>query len=116
MQDAIKEAFGDEGADIFFECIGIGATVNQAIECSKKGHDIIIVGVYGTNPQINMAWVQDREFRLIGSLMYVDKDFQDTIDYMAEGKINMEPLVSRVFSFDEYREAFKYIEKIKMRA
>ena len=108
-----KKAFGDEGADIFFECIGIGATVNQAIECSKKGHDIIIVGVYGTNPQINMAWVQDREFRLIGSLMYVDKDFQDTIDYMAEGKINMEPLVSRVFSFDEYREAFKYIEKNK---
>ena len=61
MQDAIKEAFGGEGADIFFECVGIGATVNQAIECSKKGHDIVIVGVYGTNPQINMAWVQDRE-------------------------------------------------------
>lgn len=113
MQDAIKEAFGGEGADIFFECVGIGATVNQAIECSKKGHDIVIVGVYGTNPQINMAWVQDREFRLIGSLMYVDKDFQDTIDYMAAGKINMKPLVSKVFKFDEYQDAFKYIENNK---
>ena len=113
MQDAIKEAFGGEGADIFFECVGIGATVNQAIECSKKGHDIVIVGVYGTTPEINMAWVQDREFRLIGSLMYVEKDFQDTIDYMAAGKINMEPLVSKVFKFDEYQEAFKYIENNK---
>ncbi|MBQ8304710.1 MAG: alcohol dehydrogenase catalytic domain-containing protein [Blautia sp.] len=113
MQEAIKEAFGDEGADIFFECVGIGATVNQAIECSKKGHDIIIVGVYGSTPEINMAWVQDREFRLIGSLMYVDKDFQDTIDYMAAGKINMEPLVSKVFPFDQYPEAFKYIEQNK---
>ena len=113
MQDAIKEAFGGEGADIFFECVGIGATVNQAIECSKKGHDIVIVGVYVTNPQINMACVQDREFRLIGSLMYVDKDFQDTIDYMAAGKINMKPLVSKVFKFDEYQDAFKYIENNK---
>ena len=86
MQDAIKEAFGGEGADIFFECVGIGATVNQAIECSKKGHDIVIVGVYGTNPQINMAWVQDREFRLIGSLMYVDKDFQDAFKYIENNK------------------------------
>ncbi|MDY5021600.1 MAG: alcohol dehydrogenase catalytic domain-containing protein [Blautia sp.] len=113
LQEAIDEAFGGEGADIFFECIGIGAAVNQAIECSKKGHDIVIVGVYGTTPQINMAWVQDREFRLIGSLMYVEKDFQDTIDYMAAGKINMRPLISKVFKFDEYQEAFKYIEKNK---
>ena len=50
---------------------------------------------------------------LIGSLMYVEKDFQDTIDYMAAGKINMEPLVSKVFKFDEYQEAFKYIENNK---
>ena len=109
----IEEAFGDEGADVFFECIGLGATVNQAIECSKKGHDIVIVGVYGSTPQINMAWVQDREFRLIGTLMYLEKDFQDTIDYMAAGKINMKPLVSKIFKFDEYQDAYKYIENNK---
>lgn len=113
LKDAIEDAFAGEGADIFFECIGIGAAVNQAIECSKKGHDIVIVGVYGNTPEINMAWVQDREYRLVGSLMYVDEDFQDTIDYMAAGKINMTPLISKVFSFDEYQEAFKYIEKNK---
>lgn len=113
LREAIDEAFGNEGADIFFECVGIGATVNSAIECAKKGSDIVVVGVFGKNPVINMAWVQDREFRLIGSLMYVEKDFQDTIDYMAAGKIKMEPLVSKVFPFDEYWDAFKYIEKNK---
>lgn len=113
LKEAIAKCFGDEGADIFFECVGIGATVNQAIQCSKKGHDIIIVGVYGSTPEINMGWVQDREFRLIGSLMYLDKDFQDTIDYMAAGKIKMEPLVSKVFPFDQYPDAFKYIEQNK---
>jgi len=113
MKEAIEQAFGNEGADIFFECVGVGATVNQAIENSKKGHDIVIVGVFGSNPVINLAWVQDREYRIIGSLMYVAKDFQDTIDYMAAGKINMKPLISKIFKFNEYAEAFKYIEKNK---
>lgn len=113
MQDAVKEAFGGEPADIFFECIGIGTVVNQAIECCKKGGDIVIVGVYGATPQVNLSWVQDRELRLVGSLMYVEKDFQDTIDYMAAGKINMQLLISNVFPFDEYAEAFRYIEKNK---
>lgn len=111
MKEAVQQAFKSEGADIFIECIGIGTTVNQAIECSKKGHDIVIVGVFGSTPQTNMAWVQDRELRIIGSLMYVDKDFQDAINYMAAGKINLKPLISRVFKFDDYAEAFKYIEK-----
>ena len=113
MKEAVEMAFGDEGPDIFFECVGIGATLNQAIECSKKGNDIVVVGVYGSTPQVNIAWVQDRELRICGSLMYVDKDFQDTIDYMAAGKIDMESLKSKVFKFDDYAEAYKYIEKNK---
>lgn len=113
MKEALEQAFCDEGADIFFECVGVGATVNQAIEFSKKGHDIVIVGVFGSTPAINLAWVQDREYRIIGSLMYVDKDFQDTIDYMAAGKINMKPLISKIFKFSEYAEAFNYIEQNK---
>lgn len=113
MKEAIEQAFGNEGADIFFECVGVGATVNQAIEFSKKGHDIVIVGVFGSTPKINLAWVQDREYRIIGSLMYVEKDFQDTIDYMAAGKINMKPLISKIFKFSEYAEAFNYIEQNK---
>ena len=31
----------------------------------------------------------------------------------AAGKINMKPLVSKVFKFDEYQDAFKYIENNK---
>lgn len=113
MKEAVAKAFGEEGADIFFECVGVGSTVNQAIECSKKGHDIVVVGVFGSTPQINLAWVQDREFRIVGSLMYVEKDFQDTIDYMAADKIHMAPLISKTFRFEEYDKAYQYIEQNK---
>ena len=111
LQETIAETFEGEGADIFFECVGIGATVNEAIQLSKKGHDIIIVGVYGNRPEVNMALVQDKELRLIGSLMYVEKDYDDSIRYMEEGKINTVPLISKIFSLEEYGQAFKYIEE-----
>ena len=45
--------------------------------------------------------------------MYLEEDFQDTIDYMAAGKINMKPLIYKVFKFDEYMDAYKYIEENK---
>lgn len=113
METAIEQAFGGAGADLFFECVGIGQTVNQAIELSKKGHDIVICGVFGNRPEINMALVQDKELRLMGSLMYVEQDYDDTIAYMNNGKINVKPLISREFSFEEYTDAFKYIEENK---
>ena len=45
--------------------------------------------------------------------MYIEKDFQDAIDYMAAGKINMKPLISKVFPFEDYQKAFEYIEENK---
>jgi L-iditol 2-dehydrogenase len=113
MEKALAEALGETGADIVFECVGSGAAVNQAIQYAKKGGDIVVVGVFGISPEINMGWVQDREIRISGSLMYVEKDFQDTINYIAEGKIKMNPLISKTFKFEHYEDAFRYIERNK---
>ncbi len=113
MQEAVDKAFAGEKADVFFECVGIGATVNSAIETIKKGGSIVIVGVYGYSPEINLALIQDREINILGTLMYIEKDFQDAIDYMAAGKINMKPLISKVFPFEDYQKAFEYIEENK---
>ena len=110
LGEEIKECFQDEGADLFVECVGIGATVNQAIRLSKKGHDIIVVGVFGKTPEINMSFVQDRELRLVGSLMYVEKDWDDVTEYLRTGKMDTKPLITKIFPFDEYFDAFKYIK------
>lgn len=110
LEEAINTAFGAKGADIFFECVGIGSTVNQAIELSKKGRDIIVLGVFGSRPEVNMSLVQDKELRLIGSLMYTEKDYDDTISFMKDGIINTAPLISEIFGLDEYAKAFRYIE------
>ena len=113
MKEAVAEAFAGEQADLFFECVGVGATVNSAIECVRKGGTIVIVGVYGYSPEVNLGLIQDREINILGTLMYVEKDFRDTINYMAAGKINTRPLISKIFPFEDYQKAFEYIENNK---
>jgi len=108
---AIDVICGDWGADVFFECVGVGATINQAIELSQKGRDIVVLGVFGKRPETNMGLVQDKELRLIGSLMYTYEDYDDVLRLVPGGKIKLEPLMSAAYPFENFALAFRDIEK-----
>ena len=44
-------------------------------------------------------------------MMYRHEDYLDAVDMIASGKIKLEPLMSKHFPFEEYLDAYKYIEK-----
>jgi len=113
LVEAMKKAFDGNTGDVFFECVGIGATVEQAIQHSKKGHDIVIVGVFGKRAEVDFGLVQDRELRLIGTLMYLEEDYDSTLDYMVAGKIRTDKLISYTFPLESFDEAFHYIDENK---
>jgi len=80
LNEEIVKEFGAERADLILECVGSQATINDAINNARKGSDIIVVGVYPEEVKVNMGFVQDRELRLIGTLMYREEDYLDAID------------------------------------
>jgi L-iditol 2-dehydrogenase len=102
-----------DGADIYIECVGVGATVNQAIEAARKGCDIVIAGVFDSMATINMGMVQDKELALIGTLMYIKEDWLDAIKFVQSGAVKLEPLMSVHFPLSKMAEAFKYVENNK---
>ena len=85
---------------------GIGL---KAIEAIQKGGLIVAVGVYGDRPRVNMGLVQDRELRLIGTLMYQEEDYREAIRLAAEGRVHLAPLISGHFAFRDYRKAYEAI-------
>ena len=95
------------------ECVGVEATINQAIKVCRKRNDIIIVGIYGKDPAIRMIDVQEKEFKLIGTLMYLEEDFKKAIRLIAEKKINLDVLKTVHFGLDDMEQAYKYIEDHK---
>ncbi len=110
---ALIENFGPDKADLILECVGINATTSQAVEYARKGTDIVIVGVFGEKASVDMGLVQDRELRLIGTLMYQEKDYYKAIELIEGRKINLKPLISNHFPFKEYLNAYQFIEKQK---
>ncbi len=113
LGEQIRHAFGEDGADLILECVGVNPTIEQAIEHARKGTEIIIVGVFGEKPTVDLGLVQDRELKLIGTLMYQERDFRKAIELIAKRKVVFEPLITDFFDFKDYQKAYEYIEEKK---
>ncbi len=116
VSKAILNNFGPDRADLMLECVGVEATMIQAIACARKGTKIIVVGVFGKKPTVDLGLVQDRELSLIGTLMYQKKDYETAIELAKANKLCLDPLVTDRFPFSSYLEAYHYIDKAKDRA
>jgi L-iditol 2-dehydrogenase len=116
LEHEIRRIFGEDKADVIFECVGIEAVIGQAVSIARKGSDIIVVGVYGKKPSVDMGLVQDKELRLTGTLMYVKEDYDTAAQLISEGEISLDPLITKHFKFNEYGRAFEFIEENKNNA
>ena len=108
---AAERAFGKVGFDVAFECVGVEPTITAAVANIQKGGTIVIVGVFGDKPRLDLSTVQDRELNLHGTLMYQRHDYQRAVELIASGGIMTEPLVSKHFPIDDYIEAYRFIDK-----
>lgn len=110
---AVEQEFGTDKADLILECVGTQATMTGAVNNARKGSDIIVVGVYPDEVSVNMGLVQDRELRLIGTLMYKEEDYIEAIELLSNGKIITEKIITNHFKFKDYDLAYKLIEEKK---
>jgi len=107
---SIPGVFGPDKADLILECVGANPTVEQAVANARKGTDIIIVGVFSEKAIVDMGLVQDRELRLIGTLMYQERDFRAAIELIEKGRVSLAPLITDHFAFLDYQKAYQHIE------
>ena len=110
VAEASKREFGDEGFDVAFEAVGVEATMDAAVQNIEKGGDIVVLGVFGDRPRIDMSVVGDRELSIIGTLMYRKCDYEEAVEFIAEGKVITEPLVTGHYPFEQYLDAYKFID------
>ena len=111
LAEEIEKVFGKDGIDAVYECTANEAALNQALFLSPKGIPIVVAGVFAGMPHINLANVQDREYTLLGTLMYVEEDYMESIDLVKQGKICLKRLITQKFGLDRMADAFRYIEQ-----
>lgn len=111
FDEGVKNCFGDEGFQVGMEAAGVQASLDALIANVEKGGDIVILGVFAKNPTMNMFYLGEHELNVFGSMMYRHEDYEAAVEMIANGKINLEPLISMHFPFEEYLQAYKYIEE-----
>lgn len=111
FEDAIARVFGDEGFQVGFECAGVEIALQNLVNYIEKGSKIVVVGVYSEFPQVNYGFVGEHELTIIGTLMYKHEDYEEAIRLLDKGVIKTDQLITNHFSFEEYTEAYKFIDK-----
>jgi len=109
FSEGIQSAFGTQGYQVGFEAAGVQASLDALIANVEKGGEVIILGVYAKNPTVNMYFVGEHELNLYGSMMYRHEDYQEAVKMISEGKIMLDPLVSKHFPFEQYLDAYQFI-------
>jgi L-iditol 2-dehydrogenase len=110
LETAAQRAFRAAGFALALECVGVQATMTAAIENIQKGGAIVVVGVFGEKPQVDLGLVQDHELHIKGTLMYQRQDYERAVELISAGKIITAPLVSKHFPLEQYMEAYHFIE------
>ena len=108
--DAVERAFKGEGFQVAFEAVGAQAALTDLIAGVENGGTVIIIGVYVNNPVVNMGFLGEHELNVLGSMMYRHEDYLEAIDLIARGAIKTAPIITQHFPFEQYHDAYKFIE------
>jgi len=103
------------GVDWAFDCIGVRATMEQIVAAARPGvlggepgGTAVLVGVPQTTvelPAVEMLIGEKRFIGSIGGSCSPDEDFPVFLQWHAEGRLDLDALVTERFSIDEINEA-----------
>ena len=100
LRDQVRELTGD-GFDVVLEASGAPPALRQAFDLVRPGGTIVQIGTLGTGDiPLPANLVMNREINFVGSMRY-DNVFAEAIRLVASGRVNLQPLISRVLPFDE---------------
>ncbi|MDA0822505.1 MAG: Zn-dependent alcohol dehydrogenase [Proteobacteria bacterium] len=117
--DAVKQIFemtDGMGVDYAFEVVGSGKLVEQCIKATRKGGNIVVVGVGRIDDKfsIRQPIMVFTAKTLMGSMyggVNFKTDFPMYLDLYRQGRLDLDSLVSKTYTLDEAMAAFADLEK-----
>jgi len=97
------------GLDIVFDCCGMQAAMDQAIELLKPGGRIMIVGIPEFDHWTLPADLTRRKEICFQNVRRQNNRMKKAIDLIAGGKIDISPLITHRFSFEDTGKAFDLV-------
>lgn len=93
--------------DVIFECVGAPGLLQQCIEMAPQRGKIIPVGVCEQADNIMPFFGLVKELQIQFAIAYTKDDFETCVAMLAEGRIDVTPMVTDIVSLDELPDAFE---------
>lgn len=102
----VREATEGWGADVVFEASGSPAVYRSLFELVRPGGCAVLVGIPIDPVAFDVAGAQSREARVETVFRYANV-YQRAIALIASGKLDLKPLISATYPFDDAIQAFQ---------
>ncbi|MCH8252254.1 MAG: zinc-binding dehydrogenase [Planctomycetes bacterium] len=99
------------GADIAIEIIGNPRTIEEAFECVRIGGRLCVVGYTQEKISLVAGKIMFKEIEIVGSLGCRPLDYVPLIRLVAQGKVNVERVVTHRFKLEEIEKAFEAMKE-----
>lgn len=96
----VQKLTDGKGADIAIEVVGASPTIQTAIQATRKGGSITLVGNLAPNVEVPLQAIVTRELTLYGSCAS-NGEYPACIDLLERGDIQVEPLITAKASLEE---------------
>jgi 2-desacetyl-2-hydroxyethyl bacteriochlorophyllide A dehydrogenase len=101
----IRRAVARPDADAVLEAVGTEASVSLAIQLTKLGGHVTLIGNVTPRIQVNLQDIVSRELTLRGSCA-IAGEYRACLDLMAAGRIQAKPLISKLVPLSDGQAAF----------
>lgn len=101
----LREATGGWGADAVFECAGAADSVRTALEAVAPAGCVVWVGMPVDPVPFDIVLAQSKEIRMETVFRYANM-YDRAIALLGSGKVDLKPLISETFAFEDSVEAF----------
>ncbi|KAI9093740.1 putative sorbitol dehydrogenase [Phlyctochytrium arcticum] len=91
--------------DVVFECSGAEASIATAMEITKSGGRIVLVGCGPPTVSVPLTALAMREVDIVGVFRYASV-FPTAIELVASKRIDVKPLITHTFAFDDAVAAY----------
>ncbi|MDF2903129.1 MAG: sorbitol dehydrogenase [Bacillus sp. (in: firmicutes)] len=113
-EDAIEKILEEtdgEGVDKVFIAVGIQSVLNDSFKIVRRGGKVSEVALFGKKPEIEISYIQNKEIQLIGSNMYVRKDFEVAAEAIAANMYDTSLFISKVIPVEEIKNAMIIVDE-----
>ncbi|TBU45035.1 xylitol dehydrogenase [Dichomitus squalens] len=101
------EERGLKAVDLIVDASGAEVSIQTGIYVAKHGGRFVQVGMGTPEVQIPITTLLVKEIDFRGSFRYGPGDYQLAIALVSQGRIDLKPLVTHRYSFDQAAEAFQ---------